>query len=223
MAARLLAEFLGTALLLACVVGSGIMADNLSEDVGLVLLQNALATGAVLVALILALGAVSGAHFNPAVTLSEVILGGLERRFAVPYMAAQIAGAAFGVILANLMFELPAVNLSTHERTGAALWLAEVVATFGLLLVIHGSVRGGQGKSVAFAVGAYITAAYYFTASTSFANPAVTLARTLSNTFAGIQPASVLPFIGAQLVGTAAGIAVIRLLAPAWSAAEDNG
>ena len=222
MAHKLLAEFIGTALLLAGVIGSGIMADNLSEDVGLVLFQNAVATAGVLIALILALAAVSGAHFNPAVTVSELLLGGIERRLVLPYLAAQVLGGMFGVVLANLMFELPAVNWSVKERIGLHLWIAEAVATFGLLLVIHGTVRSGNARAVAFAVGAYIAGAYYFTSSTSFANPAVTIARTLSNTFAGISPASVAPFIAAQAVGTVAAIAAIKGMAPAWEPTKEG-
>ncbi len=214
---KLLAEFIGTALLLMGVIGSGIMADNLSEDVGLVLFQNAFATAGVLIALILSLAAVSGAHFNPAVTVSELVLGGIERRLVLPYIVAQVLGGMLGVVLANLMFELPAVDWSVKERIGFHLWLAEAVATFGLLLVIHGTVRGGNARSVALAVGAYIGGAYYFTSSTSFANPAVTIARTLSNTFAGISPASVLPFIGAQAVGTVAAVLAVKGMAPAWA------
>jgi len=185
---RATAEFIGTAFLLAGVVGSGIMADRLSTDVGLVLFQNAFATGAILVALILALGPASGAHFNPAVTLADRILGGTDNTTAGVYVAAQVAGGAFGVMIANLMFGLDAVNWSTKERTGADLVLAEAVATFGLIMVIYGVVRAGKPTLAAFSVGGYIAAAYYFTSSTSFANPAVTLARTLSDTFAGIAP-----------------------------------
>ena len=213
---KLLAEFIGTALLLAAVVGSGVMADNLSEDVGLVLFQNAFATAGALTALILALGAISGAHFNPAVTVSELVLGGIERRLVLPYIAVQILGGAAGVMLANLMFEIPAVDISTKERIGFHLWLAEAIATFGLLIVIHGTVRSGNTKAVAVAVGTYIAGAYYFTSSTSFANPAVTIARTLSNTFAGISPSSVGPFIVAQAVGTLAAIAAIKTMTPAF-------
>jgi len=181
-ARKALAEFLGTALLVATVVGSGIAAQRLSPgDAGLQLLENALITGAVLVALILALGPVSAA-FNPVGTLAERIFGAITTGEAAAFISAQIAGGAAGAVLANLMFGLPAVTISTHTRSAGGLWLGEVVATFGLLLVIFGVVRSGRGIHVAYAVGGYITAAYWFTSSTSFANPAVTVARTLSDT-----------------------------------------
>jgi arsenate reductase len=180
----------------------------------LVLFQNAFATGAVLVALILALGPASGAHFNPAVTLADRILGGTDTATAVVYVAAQVAGGAFGVMIANLMFGLDAVNWSTKDRTGADLILAEAVATFGLIMVIYGVVRAGKPTLAAFSVGGYIAAAYYFTSSTSFANPAVTLARTLSDTFAGIAPGGVAAFIAAQLVAGAVAAYVMRFLYP---------
>jgi arsenate reductase len=211
---KLIAEFIGTAFLLAGIVGSGIMAANLTGDRGLRLLQNAIATGAVLTAVILAFGSVSGAHLNPAVTIADRAFGGVDNRETAGYIGAQIAGGIVGVILANLMFDLSAVDWSTTERSGAHLWLAEVVATFGLLLVIFGLVRARRTSAVAFAVGAYIAGAFYFTSSTSFANPAVTLARSFSDTFAGIEPASVPPFIGAELIGTALAIAAIGLLFP---------
>ncbi|HLY63963.1 MAG TPA: MIP/aquaporin family protein, partial [Chloroflexota bacterium] len=202
-----LAEFIGTALLLAAVVGSGIAAQRLSpSDVGLQLLENALVTGAALAAIILALGPVSGAHLNPAVSLADALLGGLPWRSVVPYALAQLAGAAVGVVLANLMFGLQPISISTHQRLGPGLWLGEVVATFGLLLTIFGVVRSGRSAVAPVAVGAYITAAYWFTSSTSFANPAVTIARMLSDTFAGISPASVLPFIAAQALGLLLGV-----------------
>ena len=219
---RVTAEFVGTAFLLAGVVGSGIMAERLTEDVGLQLLQNAFATAGILVALILALGPVSGAHLNPAVTLADRFFGGVDTRTAVAYVTAQVSGGIVGVIVANLMFDLPAVTWSTTERTGANLWLAEGVATLGLLLVIFGVVRSGRSSAAAYAVGAYIAAAYYFTASTSFANPAVTVARTLSDTFAGIDPADAAAFIGAQLVGTAAAIALIGVLYPDMGEVADR-
>ncbi len=208
------AELLGSALLAATVVGSGIAAQRLSPgDQGLQLLENALITGAVLVALILALQPVSAA-FNPAVTLAERALGALSTRAAAVFVAAQAAGCCAGVVLANLMFDLPPVDLSSHHRDGAHLLLAEAVATFGLLLVVFGAVRSGRGSSVAYAVGGYITAAYWFTSSTSFANPAITLGRTLSDTFAGIAPGSVLPFVAAQLVGAALAVAAVLALYP---------
>jgi arsenate reductase len=210
-----LAEFVGTAALLAGVVGSGIMAERLSPgDVGLQLLQNAIATAAVLVALILALQEASGAHFNPAVTLAARLSGGLSTREALEYTAAQITGAIVGVCLANLMFELPAIEISTKARTGPHLLLAEFVATLGLVGVIHGVVRSGRAHLAAYAVGAYIAGAYYFTSSTSFANPAVTIARALTDTFAGIAPANVTPFIAVQLLGAVAAVPLLRRIYP---------
>jgi len=208
------AELLGTLLLVATVVGSGIAASRLSPgDVGLQLLENALVTGAVLVALILALGPVSAA-FNPVVTLVERALGALTTGQAAVLVVAQVTGACLGSVLANLMFELDAVAVSARDRSSGALWLAEVVATFGLVVVVFGVVRSGRAAHVAYAVGAYITAAYFFTSSTSFANPAVTVGRTLSDTFAGIAPSSVGPFVLAQLAGGALAYGAVRLLYP---------
>lgn len=196
------------------VVGSGVMASRLSpNDVGLELLQNSVATGAALVALILALQPVS-ASFNPVVTLVERALGILDTPTALALIAAQVVGGLAGTVLANLMFGLDAVTLSTHERAGGGLWLGEVIATIGLLLVIFGTIRSGRPERVAFAVGGYITAAYWFTSSTSFANPAVTVARTITDTFAGIAPASAPAFILAQLLGGAVGFFLIRALYP---------
>lgn len=212
---RLVAEFVGTALLLIAVIGSGIAAQRLStHDTGLALLENAIATGAALVAIILAVGSVSGAHLNPVVSLADALFGGLAWRDVGPYVVAQVAGGAAGAILANLMFSLPAVTISQHNRATSNLWLGEVIATFGLLLVIFGVVRSGKASMAPFAVGAYITGAYWFTSSTSFANPAVTLARMLSNTFAGISPASVPGFVVGQLVGGGLAVGVIRALWP---------
>jgi len=211
---RLTGEFVGTAFLLAAVVGSGIMAQNLTEDIGLQLLQNAFATAGVLVALILAFGSVSGAHFNPAVTLTDRWFGGIDTPTTVWYIAAQTAGGIVGVIAANIMFDLDAVNWSTRERSSLNLVFAEGVATLGLLLVIFGTVRSGRTSVVAFAVGGYIAGAYYFTSSTSFANPAVTVARMFSDTFAGIRPTDAPAFIAAQLVAVVVGIALIRVLFP---------
>jgi arsenate reductase len=209
-----MAEFVGTAFLVMAVVGSGVMASRLSpNDVGLQLLQNSVATGAALVALILALQPVS-ASFNPVVTLVERALGILDTPTALALIAAQFVGGMAGTVLANLMFGLDAVTLSTHERAGGGLWLGEVVATIGLLLVIFGTIRSGRSERVAFAVSGYITAAYWFTSSTSFANPAVTLARTITDTFAGIAPASAPGFIVAQLLGGAVGLFLIRVLYP---------
>jgi len=211
---RALAEFVGTAFLLATVIGSGIMATNLTPDVGLELLINAAATAAALIALILAFGPVSGAHFNPAVTLADRWFGGVTTRTAGVYVGAQVAGAMTGAIVANLMFDLPAIDLSTRVRTGGPIWLGEVVATVGLLLVIFGVVRSGRTSAAPFAVGAYIGAAYFFTSSTSFANPAVTVARTLSDTFAGIAPRSAPAFVLFQCVGLVVAVALATVLFP---------
>jgi len=211
---RAVAELVGTAFLVAAVVGSGIAAQRLSpDDVGLQLLENSLITGAALVALILALQPVSAA-FNPVVTLVERALGVLGTAEAAALIAAQVVGGALGAIVANLMFGLSAVSPSGHVRAGGGLWLSEVVATLGLVVVIFGVVRSGRGPLAAFAVGGYITAAYWFTSSTSFANPAVTVARTLSDTFAGIAPASVAGFVVAQGAGGALAYGLVRLLYP---------
>jgi glycerol uptake facilitator-like aquaporin len=211
---RCVAEFIGTAFLLAAVVGSGIAAVRLSPgQLGLELLENSLVTGAALTALIVALQPVSAA-FNPVVTLVERALGALTNRQAVALIGAQVMGAAIGSVVANLMFHLPAVTIATHHRTGGGLWLGEFVATLGLVVVIFGTLRSGRANLVALAVGAYISAAYWFTSSTSFANPAVTIARTLSNTFAGIAPASVAMFVVMQLLGGIFGYTVIRALYP---------
>ena len=222
LARKAFAELLGSALLAATVVGSGIAAARLSpDDAGLQLLENALITGAVLVALILALQPVSAA-FNPVVTLVERVLGAVTTREAATFIAAQVTGCCAGTVLANLMFELPGVELSTRERASSGLWLGEVVATFGLVVVIFGVVRAGRSSFVAFAVGSYITAAYWFTSSTSFANPAITVGRMLSDTFAGIAPASVPLFVLVQLVGGALAVGAVRLLYPdARAVAED--
>lgn len=218
---RAAAEFIGTAFLVAAVVGSGVMAARLSpDDVGLQLLQNSLATGAALVALIVALQPVS-ASFNPVVTLVERALGMVDTRTTVALIAAQFAGGLAGTVVANLMFDLPAASLSTHERTGTGLWLGEVVATIGLLLVVFGTVRSGRADRVAFAVGGYIAAGYWFTSSTSFANPAVTVARTITDTFSGIALASAPGFILAQLAGGAAGFFLVRFLYPSLATSAD--
>jgi glycerol uptake facilitator-like aquaporin len=212
---RLVAEGLGTGFLVIAVVGSGIMASRLSpNDTGLQLLENAAATGAALIGLILIFGALSGAHFNPAVTLVDRAFGSISTRDAGLYIAAQVVGGCVGAMLANLMFELPAIELSTKGRSSPALWLSEILATVGLLLVIHGCVRTGRANVVAFAVGIWIGGAYWFTSSTSFANPAVTIARTLSDTFTGIEPSSAPMFILMQLVGAAIAYGLIRLLYP---------
>jgi len=212
---RLAAEAFGTAMLIIAVIGSGIMASRLSvNDVGLQLLENAAATAGALVGLILMLGAVSGAHFNPVVTLLDRMLGSITTRDAGLYVVAQVVGGCVGAMVANLMFELPVVNVSAHVRSSPALWLSEVVATLTLLLVIQGCVRTGRANVVPFAVGAWIGGAYWFTSSTSFANPAVTTARTLSDTFAGIAPASAPMFVLMQLVGMVIAYGLVRLFYP---------
>ena len=212
---RLVAEALGTGFLVIAVVGSGIMASRLSpNDTGLQLLENAAATAAMLIGLILIFGALSGAHFNPAVTLVDRAFGSISTRDAGLYIGAQVVGGCLGAMLANLMFELPAIELSTKGRSSPALWLSEIIATVGLLLVIHGCVRTGRANVVAFAVGIWIGGAYWFTSSTSFANPAVTIARTLSDTFTGIEPSSAPMFILMQLLGAAIAYGLIRLLYP---------
>lgn len=217
---RAVAEATGTAFLLATVVGSGIMAERLAGgNVALALLANTLATGAGLVALILTFGGISGAHFNPAVTIAEASQGGLPWREVLPYVAAQLAGAFAGVALAHAMFDLPVFSASTHVRAGTGQLVAELTATFGLVSVIRGCSRA-QPAFTPFAVAAYITAAYWFTSSTSFANPAVTLARAASNTFAGIRPADAPAFIAAQALGAAAATVLFRWLLPAVPAAR---
>ena len=211
---RVVAESLGTALLLATVIGSGIMGERLAGgNVAVALLANTLATGAALVALILTFGPISGAHFNPAVTLADAWQGGISWADVLPYLGAQIAGAFAGVAVAHVMFELPLFFASQHARVGSAQMFSEFVATFGLLAVIWGCVRA-RPSVVPFAVAAYITAAYWFTASTSFANPAVTLARAASDTFAGIRPSDAPGFIVAQLTGAAAATGLFRWLIP---------
>ena len=224
---RLAAEFFGTGLLVAIVVGSGIAAAELSpQDTGLQLLENSFATALGLTVLILTLAPVSGAHFNPVVTLVDWFLGrhtpsGFPLRDVVPYVAVQVGGAIAGAILANIMFETDTSLATTSRVTGGAL-IAEVVATAGLVLVIFAFARTGRGALVAPAVGAYIGAAYWFTSSTSFANPAVTIGRVFSDTFAGIAPASVPPFIGMQLIGAALGAALLLALYPAAPQTSDD-
>ena len=214
LARRAAAEGLGTALLVAAVIGSGIAATRLSpDDTGLQLLENSIATGAVLVALVLALQPVSAA-FNPVVTMVERALGQVSNRDVAALVPAQLAGGAVGAVLANLMFELPPVEIAATERWGLHLWLAEVVATTGLVVVVFGALRSGRSEVVAYAVGGWIAAAYWFTSSTSFANPAVTLARTLSDTFAGIAPTSAGPFVLAQLVAGLLATVLVRWLFP---------
>jgi glycerol uptake facilitator-like aquaporin len=208
------AEAVGTALLLATVVGSGIMAEQLAGgNAAIALLANTLATGAALVALILTFGSISGAHFNPAVTLADALEGGIAWRDAPYYVLVQVAGALAGTVAAHLMFRLPVLSLSQHVRSGPSQLFSEFIATFGPLSVIWGCSRQ-RSNTVAFAVGSYITAAYWFTASTSFANPAVTLARSFSNTFSGIRPADAPRFMAAQLAGALAATFLFRWFAP---------
>ena len=215
---RLAAEGVGTALLLATVVGSGIMAEELCEgNAGLALLCNSLATGGGITALILTFGPISGAHFNPAVTLADARTGGTRWQDVPAYVVSQLLGGGLGVAVADLMFGLPAFAASTHVRTGPAQWLSEFVATFGLLGTIFGVSRRAPA-AVPFAVAAWIVAAYWFTASTSFANPAATLARALTDTFTGIRPTDVPGFVVAQLLGAAAATALFTWLVPAVTA-----
>jgi glycerol uptake facilitator-like aquaporin len=222
LARQALAEFLGSAGLVVVVIGSGIAAQRLSPaDTGLQLLENALVTGAGLVALILAFGPVSGGHFNPVVTLADRIFGGVSTRQVAAYLPAHLAGGIVGAIAANLMFSLPAVSISTHARSSGGLWLSEALATCGLVVLIFGVVRAGRGGLAPFAVGAYITAAYFWSSSTSFANPMIDVARMLSNTFAGIAPASVPMFVLMQLIGGAAGVVAVALLYPQIAARAD--
>lgn len=211
---RAVAEFTGTLLLLAAVVGSGIMGERLAGgNVALALLANTIATGAALIAIILAFGPISGAHLNPTVTLADAWVGGIPWRDTPAYIVAQIAGAFAGVGVAHLMFGLSAYAVSVHARSGTAQAFSEFIATFGLMATIWGCSRS-RSSAVPFAVGAYITAAYWFTASTSFANPAVTMARSLTNTFAGIRPGDVVPFVVAQLAGAFCATLLFEWLLP---------
>jgi arsenate reductase len=225
---RLLAEFVGTALLVTAVVGSGIMAATLSpHDVGLQLLENSVATAFALATLILTFGPISGAHFNPVVSVADWFLGrragtGLTGGELAGYVGAQTAGAIAGSVLANLMFALAPVTFSAKDRAAGHLWLGEVVATAGLLLLIFALARSGRAAVAPAAVGAYIGAAYWFTSSTSFANPAVTIGRAFTDTFAGIAPASVPGFIGAQLIGLLVGVALLLALYPGVARAADD-
>lgn len=213
--ARLTAEAVGTALLVATVVGSGIMAQRLSpDDVGLQLLENAAATVGALIALILALGPVSGAHFNPVVSMVTRLFGGLSTRDTVLYSLVQIAGGCIGAMIANVMFELDVVNLSTKDRSSGALWFSEVIATIGLVLIIFCIVRSGRASAVPYAVGVWIGGAYWFTSSTSFANPAVDFARSLSDSFAGIKPSSIPGFLIAQIIGGLLAYVLVKVLYP---------
>jgi glycerol uptake facilitator-like aquaporin len=218
---RLLAELLGSAFLAALVIGSGIAAQTLSpQDVGLQLLENSAATGAGLYAIILMFGPVSGGHFNPVVSFVDAGLGGMSWRDALAYLPAQISGCVIGAIAANVMFAKAAISISTHHRASPSHLLAEAIATAGLILVIFALARSHRGASAPAAVGAYIGAAYWFTSSTSFANPAITVGRMFSDTFAGIAPASVPGFIGAQAVGGMAAVVAIRLLYPTLTGHE---
>jgi glycerol uptake facilitator-like aquaporin len=220
--ARTVAESLGTAFLVAAVVGSGILAERLSAgNVALALLANTIATGAALVALILTFGPISGAHLNPVVSLAEAMEGGLPWSETLPYMAAQIFGGVCGTIAAQAMFGLPLLSLSRHHRGGPAQFLSEFIATFGLLSVIWGCSRS-RSSVVPFAVGSYITAAYWFTSSTSFANPAVSIARSLSDTFAGIRPGDVPLFVVAQFAGGIAATILFRWLLPCLPSGAKN-
>jgi arsenate reductase len=218
-----LAELLGSAGLVTVVIGSGIAAQRLSpDDTGLQLLENALVTGAGLVALILAFGPASGGHFNPVVTLADRVFGGVTNRQVGAYLPAQLAGGIAGAVLANLMFDLDAVSLSTQHRSGSGLWLSEALATFGLVVLVFALVRAGRTSLAPFAVGAYITAAYWWSSSTSFANPMIDVARTLSDTFAGIAPSSVPMFVVMQVLGAAAAVGVVALLYPDTGAAAHD-
>ena len=219
---RASAEALGTALLLVAIVGSGVMASRSSPgDAGLALFESAAATAAALAAIILTFGPISGAHVNPVVTLGDQILRGRRDREGAAYVLAQVAGAIAGTVLANLMLELPAIEWGRTDRSGMALWLAEAVATFGLVTVVFGSVQLGR-VAVAVAVGAYVGGAYFFTSSTGFANPAVTIGRMFTDSFAGIAPAHVLAFIAAQAVGALAAVATLRFLIGGQHGGEDS-
>ena len=211
---RLLAEYLGSAFLAAVVIGSGIAAQRLSDDTGLQLLENAAATAAGLFAIILMFGPISGGHFNPVVSLVDAAFGGLSRRDALAYIPAQTAGCITGAIVANAMFALPAVSIAATHRASPSHVFAEVVATFGLVLLIFALARSGRAATAPAAVGAYIGAAYWFTSSTSFANPAISVGRMFSDTFAGIAPASVPAFVSAQLAGGLLAYAAVRALYP---------
>jgi glycerol uptake facilitator-like aquaporin len=218
---RLAAEFLGSAFLAALVIGSGIAAQRLSpDDTGLELLENAVATAAGLFAIILMFGPVSGGHFNPVVSFVDAAFRGVSWRDAAAYLPAQVAGCIAGAIAANLMFALPAISISVKHRATPAHFMSEIIATLGLMLVIFALARSGRSRATPAAVGAYIGAAYFFTSSTSFANPAITIGRMFSNTFAGIAPSSAPAFIAAQVVGGVLTIGLVRLLYPGMTAAE---
>lgn len=209
---RTIAEAVGTATLLLVVIGSGVMATNLSKDVGVQLTINSAATGLILFILITLLGPISGAHFNPVVTAIQFYKKNITASLAAAYLAAQFIGAVIGVALANFIFNLPIIEISQKDRTGAELFVSEILATAGLVFIIFTAIAQKSEAKIPVLVGAYISAAYFFTSSTSFANPAVTVARTLSDSFAGIAPASVLPFIAAQIIGAALGLALTAFI-----------
>ena len=209
---RTIAELFGTATLLLVVIGSGVMATNLSKDVGVQLTINSAATGLILYTLITLLGPISGAHFNPVVTAIQLFKKNITASLAAAYMAAQLFGAVIGVALANFIFNLPIIEISQKDRTGAELFVSEILATAGLVFIIFTAIAQKSEAKIPVLVGAYISAAYFFTSSTSFANPAVTVARTLSDTFAGIAPGSVLPFIAAQIIGAALGLVLTTFI-----------
>jgi glycerol uptake facilitator-like aquaporin len=218
---RLTAEFLGSAFLAALVIGSGIAAQRLSPgDTGLELLENAAATAAGLYTIILMFGPVSGGHFNPVVSFADAAFGGMRWRDAAAYLPAQVTGCSVGAVAANLMFSLPAVSISAKHRASSAHFLSEIIATFGLILVIFALTRTGRSQSAPAAVGAYIGAAYFFTSSASFANPAITIGRMFSDTFAGIAPSSAPAFVGAQAIGGLLAVGIIRVVYPGISPAE---
>ena len=209
---RTIAELFGTATLLLVVIGSGVMATNLSKDVGVQLTINSAATGLILYILITLLGPISGAHFNPVVTAIQLFKKNITASLAAAYLAAQLVGAVIGVALANFIFNLPIIEISQKDRTGAELFVSEILATAGLVFIIFTAIAQKSEAKIPVLVGAYISAAYFFTSSTSFANPAVTVARTLSDTFAGIAPSSVLPFIAAQIIGAALGLVLTTFI-----------
>jgi glycerol uptake facilitator-like aquaporin len=209
---RTFAEALGTATLLLVVIGSGVMATNLSKDVGVQLTINSAATGLILYILITLLGPISGAHFNPVVTAIQLFKKNITASLAAAYLAAQLIGAVIGVALANFIFNLPIIEISQKDRTGAELFVSEILATAGLVFIIFTAIAQKSESKIPVLVGAYISAAYFFTSSTSFANPAVTVARTLSDSFAGIAPGSVITFIGAQIIGAALGLVLTFLI-----------
>lgn len=209
---RAIVELFGTATLLLVVIGSGVMATNLSKDVGVQLIINSAATGLILYILITLLGPISGAHFNPVVTVIQFYKKNITATLAAAYSVAQLVGAVIGVALANFIFNLPIIEISHKDRTGAELFVSEILATAGLVFIIFTAIAQKSEAKIPALVGAYISAAYFFTSSTSFANPAVTVARTLSDTFAGIAPSSILPFIAAQIIGAALGLALTTFI-----------